>query len=314
MTILDSLLARGPTDLHVHLDGAMRPGTVVELATDLGLTVPDLPFYQGIPLAMALDRFGFILQLLQTPTALSRAAKELEEDMIADEVEYFETRFAPHLHTQDGMNTQDAALAVAHALSHKHSNVILCGLYGDHPDVFHELVDVAKAFPWFVGIDLAGGPAPHHEYGLADYRDAFRRAKNHGVKTTAHVGEGLADDRPPIEIHYAVEELLVDRVGHATTLMTNQQAVQALIDRGVTVEACVTSNVLTGIVGSAEDHPFRQMLEAGLRVAPCSDDPFFMGNSTRSEYKLVHRLMGGGDLADHAVSVMMDFARAARFR
>ena len=154
-------------DLHRHLDGSLRPATVAELAHRADLRVPDdLLFFVGMGLDAALARFGFTLSLLQRPDAVTRVASEICEDAAADGVTTLEIRFAPQLHAGAGpiAAVVDAALAGIDG----RAGLLLCGLYGEPPSTLEALVDAAAHRPGVVGIDLAGGPTPAHDFSLAD--------------------------------------------------------------------------------------------------------------------------------------------------
>ncbi len=253
-------------DLHRHLDGSLRPETVRELAGLEGLDVPpDLPFFVGMGLSEALARFAFTLQLLQSPDRVSRIASEICEDANRESVSTLEIRFAPQLHRgADEGRIVDAALEGVAG----RSGLILCGLYGEDPGQIERLVDIAETRPGVVGIDLAGGPAPDHRWGMQDYGPAFRRAGTLGLGRTVHAGEG----RPPGEIRIAIEELGAERIGHGTTLLDDPAVLDLVLEREVTIEACPTSNVHVGVIGAVEDHPLPRWLRAGVRACVCTDN------------------------------------------
>jgi adenosine deaminase len=273
-------------DLHRHLDGSLRPATVAELAARAGLTVPaDLPFSAGMGLAAALSRFAFTLSLLQTPEAVRRIAAEMCEDAAEEGVTTLEIRFAPQLHRGAPVEAiVDAALEGAAG----RAGLILCGLYGEPLATLQGLVRAAKTRPGVVGIDLAGGPAPTHSFGLRDYAPAFREAAEIGIGRTVHAGEG----RPPAEIRVAVEELFAQRIGHGTTLLDDPAVCDLVIARGVVIEACPTSNVHTGVIARVEDHPLSAWLDRGVRAAVCADNTLLSATTARDEMARVARIPG----------------------
>lgn len=273
-------------ELHLHLDGSLRRSTVRELAARLGTAVPlDLLFHPGMGLSEALSRFAFTLSLLQHPAEVRRVAAELCEDAAASGVSTLEVRFAPQLH--QGASPEaivDAALA---GLSGR-AGLILCGLYGEPPAVLAHLVEVAKSRPGVVGIDLAGGPAPTQSFQLADYAGAFTRAKALGLGRTVHASEG----RPPLEIRVAIEHLHAQRIGHGTTLLEDRSVVDLVLERGVTIEACPTSNVHTGIFRHVSEHPLPRWLELGVRACVCADNTLLSDVSTATEYERASKIPG----------------------
>src|SRR5262245_2522762 len=151
--LLDAPLA----DLHRHLDGSLRLATLEELLARRGARVPErLRFERGMGLEAALERFALTLSVLQEPDAVRRVAREICEDAAKDGVTTLEIRFAPQLHTGASLEAiVDAALEGVQG----RAGLILCGLYGEPPEVLERLVDVAAPRKGVVGIDLAGGPA-----------------------------------------------------------------------------------------------------------------------------------------------------------
>lgn len=261
-----TLNAEPLADLHRHLDGSLREQTVRDLAEKLGKQVPaDLCFFAGMGLTQALARFAFTLSLLQEPLAVQRIAREICEDAEKEGVTTLEIRFAPQLHQGSDIETIiDAALEGIDG----RAGLLLCGLYGEPPDVLEELVDLAIPRPGVVGIDLAGGPSTEHRWRLSDYASPFQRAAKLGLGTTVHAGEG----RPPGEIRTAIEQLHAQRIGHGTTLLDDPSVLTLVIDRGVTIEACPTSNMHVGAIDSIEDHPLPHWLRKGVKVCVCTDN------------------------------------------
>ncbi|MBT8492478.1 MAG: adenosine deaminase family protein, partial [Deltaproteobacteria bacterium] len=147
------------------------------------------------------------------------------------------------------------------------------------------LVELAADRPGVVAIDLAGGPAPKHDWSLADYRGPFAAAAELGLGRTVHAAEG----RPAGEITTAIEELGAQRIGHGTTLMDDPEVLGLVLERGVTIEACPTSNVHTGAIASVAAHPLRRWLGAGVRVCVCPDNTLLSNVSAAQELARVCR-------------------------
>ncbi|MFO0756508.1 MAG: hypothetical protein U0359_08465 [Byssovorax sp.] len=287
----------GLADLHRHLDGSLRPSTVAELSARAGLAVPaDLAFSVGMGLDAALSRFAFTLSLLQRPAEVERVAAEMCEDAAAEGVTTLEIRFAPQLHRSATMDhIVDAALAGANG----RAGIILCGLYGEPPSVLDQLVEIASTRPGVVGIDLAGGPLGGHDFGMKDYVPAFRRAADLGIGRTVHAAEG----RPAEEIRSAIELLFAQRIGHGTTLLDDPAIVDLVVSRGVTIEACPTSNVHTGVIGRVEEHPLARWLDAGVRACVCADNTLLSATDAREELDRAMRIPGmTGDKRDRVVA------------
>ena len=253
-------------DLHRHLDGSLRPSTVRGLAAERGLEVPkDLLFYKGMGLTEALARFAFTVSLLDGPEPIRRVANEICEDAERDGVTTLEIRFAPQLH--DPMAPEGIVEAALEGIAGR-AGLILCGLYGEAPAQLERLVRIGAVHPGVVGLDLAGGPHPSHSWGLTDYVGPFRAAAERGLGRTVHAGEG----RPPVEIKQAIELLGAQRIGHGTTLLNDPAIADLVRERGVTIEACPTSNMHTGVIRSVLEHPIGTWLDQGIQVCINTDN------------------------------------------
>ena len=266
-------------DLHRHLDGSLRLATLEELAAPLGVILPTpLAFTPGMGLQAALDRFRVTLSVLQTPAAVRRIASEICEDAAATGVTTLEIRFAPQLHKGAPLEAVvDAALEGVAG----RAGLILCGLYGEPPAIMDQLVDAAAPRPGVVGVDLAGGPDYGHTFGLQDYAPAFARARDLGLGRTVHAGEG----RPAQEIADAITLLHAQRIGHGVTLMSRPDVLDLVLQRGVVIEACPTSNVHTGVIASVTEHPMAQWLNAGVKVCLNTDNTLLSDVDAPTEYQ-----------------------------
>jgi len=301
----NQLLSDAPLpELHLHLDGSLRPQTADEIARELGMAVPaDLPFHPGMGLRDALSRFQFTLSLLQQPEQVRRVASEICEDAAADGVITLEIRFAPQLHL--GAPIEAIVDAAVEGIAGR-AGLLLCGLYGEPPRTLEQLVAVGRTRPGVVGIDLAGGPASSHNWGMEDYAPAFTTARDAGLGRTVHAGEG----RPPAEIGTAIEQLHAQRIGHGTTLLDDPAILELILKRRVTVEACVTSNWHVGAIPRVEDHPLPRWLALGVRACVCADNTLLSAVSTREELRRVAGIPG---MRDDLLTVAVRNGHAAAF-
>ncbi|APR79585.1 Adenosine deaminase [Minicystis rosea] len=255
-------------------------------------------------LEAALARFDFTLSLLQEPAAVRRIAAEMCEDAAAEGVTTLEIRFAPQLHRGAPIEAIiDAALEGAAG----RAGILLCGLYGEPPSLLASLVAAAASRPGVVGIDLAGGPTPGHDFRLHDYAAPFQRAAEIGLGCTVHAGEG----RPPQEIRVAVETLLAQRIGHGTTLLDDGSVVDLVVSRGVIIEACPTSNVHTGILAHVTDHPLPRWLDAGVRACVCADNTLLSSTNARAELAHAARMPG---MTEQKLAAVVATGHAGAFR
>ena len=304
--------ARPLADLHRHIDGSMRAETLRALAAAEGLTMVEIPqFFAGMGLDAALACFATTLRTLGRSEAVTQVAAEICADAAADGVGTLELRFAPQLHGQPGEPVGDLdrmrrmVAAAAEGIAGR-AGLLLCALYGEPPALVAALVEIAIAHPAVVGVDLAGGPAPGAAFGMADYGPAFRRARSAGLGVTVHAGEG----RPPAEIAVAIEQLGAQRIGHGTTLLDDLRVVDLVRERGVTIEACISSNVHVGAIATAAEHPIGALLAQGVAVCICTDNTLLSAVDARSEHALARTLPG---MDDAALLRAIGHGHAARF-
>lgn len=277
-------------DLHRHLDGSLRLSTLRELAGRAGRVVPDdYAFHAGMGLSEALARFELTLSVLQDADSVQRVASEICEDAIAEGVSTLEIRFAPQLHRGAPIEAiVDAAVEGAHG----RAGIVLCGLYGEPLRVLEKLVEVARTRLGVTGIDLAAGPLPEHATRLADYAPAYTRARDLGIGRTVHAAEG----RSPEEIRVAVLQLHAQRIGHGTTLLEDGSVVDLVLERGVVIEACPTSNVHTGVIPNVAAHPLPRWLDLGVRACINSDNTLLSATTATEEHARAKRIPGMDDV------------------
>jgi adenosine deaminase len=292
-------------ELHRHLDGSMRRATLEELAARAGKTVPpDILFVRGMGLEAALSKFAFTLSLLQQPAEVRRVASEMCEDAEKEGIATLEIRFGPQLHRGAPLEAiVDAALEGING----RAGLILCGIYGEPPTVLASLVAAAQGRAGVVGLDLAGGPLPEHRATVQDYVPHFRRAKDLGLGRTVHAGEG----RPPSEIRAAIELFDAQRIGHGTTLLEDPSVLDLVLEKGVTLEACPTSNVQTSVIPDVKAHPLPRWLAAGVKACINTDNTFFSAVDAPEEHRRVAEIPG---MTPALLEAAVGFGHAAAFR
>lgn len=293
--ITSELLRRLPkAELHCHLDGSLRPQTLLELAREYRQPVPrddvdTLRDFMRVDDAQSLEdylaRFDVTLAVLQTADALERAAYELAIDAAADGVRYIEMRYAPVLNVRQGLSLGHAVEAPLLGLERAKRDggaigrIIVCGLRHLSPDVSLELARLAVAYRsrGVVGFDLAGGelgnPASAHA-------PAFEFAQQHDLACTCHAGEGDGAS----SVREAVHRCGAHRLGHATRLIEDESLTQYVNDRRIPLEICLTSNVQTRAVTSYESHPLRRYFDRGLNVVLNTDNRLMSGTTLTDEY------------------------------
>lgn len=292
-------------DLHRHLDGSLRRDTLVELAAPLGVRVPEeLSFRPGMGLRQALERFRVTLAVLQTAASVERVARETCEDAASSGVTTLEIRFAPQFHRGATMEAiVDAALQGCDG----RAGLILCGLYGEPPALLDRFIDIARTRPGVVALDLAGGPEADQPFSFDDYAAPFGRARDLGLGRTVHAGEG----RPPAEIGLAIDLLDAQRIGHGTTLLDDPRVLERVLERQVTIEACLTSNLHTGAIARLADHPLPRWLRLGVRACINTDNTLFSAVDAPEEHRRAAALPG---MDEELLSQAIDNGHAAAFR
>ena len=294
-------------ELHCHLDGSLRIETLAELTGDERELIEikkDISFYPNMGIQKALSCFKTTLSIMQTPDRVERITRELCVDLGKFGHTYTEIRFAPQLH--EGGTMEEIVDAAISGLDDR-SSLILCGLYGESPKVLLNLVEIAKNRQQVVGIDLAGAPAKHHKYRLIDYEKPFTMAKKLGIGRTVHAAEG----RSPREIETAVKFLHAQRIGHGLTLLEDPRVLELVLERDITIEACLTSNWHTGAIEKIPDHPIKKWFDEGVRVAICADNILLSDTVLPIEYTKARNLCG---LSDRDILQCNIYAEDALFR
>jgi adenosine deaminase len=292
--------------LHEHLDGVLRPQTVIELATDVGYA--GLPttdpkalaewFHQGAnqgSLAKYLQGFTHTIAVMQTEEALERVAYEQAEDLSKDGVVYFETRFAPIFHTKKGLTHQQVVSAVLKGLERGRkdfgiaSSLIICAMR--NMDVSLEMAELAVDFRerGVVGFDLAGEEGG---YPPKKHVDAFHYIQRENFNITIHAGEGYGKE----SIWQAIQYCGAHRIGHGTRLIDDIAVVdgravklgdlaQYVLDKRIPLEICLISNVHTGATPSLAEHPFKILYEEKFRVTLNTDNRLMSSTSMTHEFE-----------------------------
>jgi adenosine deaminase len=304
VTVVTSELLRllPKTELHCHLDGCVRPSTLLELAAEYDKPMPAddaeaLAQYMLVDdaenLEDYLERFSVTLSVMQTSEALERITYELAEDAAREGVRYLETRYAPVLNVRGGLSLEEAVEAPLRGLARAYQEygivgrVIVCAIRNMAPEVSLELARLAVAFKdkGVAGFDLAGGevgnPASRH-------KDAFDYAREHDLPCTCHAGEGDGAD----SIRDAVHRCGACRIGHGTRLIEDESLTQFVNDRRITLECCITSNVQTRAAQSFDTHPVRTYFDRGLNVVLSTDNRLMSGITLVDEYQRAAKHLG----------------------
>lgn len=281
-------------ELHVHLDGSLRPATLSRLARERGAP---LPVYDALALGSHmlvsdaanleeyLARFALTLSVMQDAEALERITCELVEDHANENVRYLEIRYCPALHTEAGLTVDEVMDAVLRGAARGEAEfdvrtrIIVCALRSLPPSSSVEMAELAVAYRdrEVCAFDLAGAEKGHP---ARDHLEAFRIAQAGGLPVTVHAGEGYGAP----SLQQAVEDAGARRIGHGTRLREDPDLMERVRAEGIPLEVCITSNVQTRVAQSYASHPVRGYFDAGIKVVLCTDNRLMSGVTLTQEY------------------------------
>ncbi len=286
-------------ELHVHLDGSIRPQTMIELAADRDVPLPSTD-PEALAAAMLaedtknleeyLERFRITLSLMQHGDQLERIAFELAEDNALENVKYVEVRYSPILNTVQGLPLTEAIDAPLRGLRRAEeqydirTSLIICGIRNMDPETSRDLADLTVAYKGrgVVAFDLAGA---EYNYPAKKHKNAFFTVINKNMATTIHAGEAYG----PESIHQALHYCRANRIGHGTRLFEDPDLMAYVRDFRIPLEICLTSNVQTRAVATFEEHPVRQYYNEGLVVTLNTDNRLISATTMTDEFWRAHQ-------------------------
>lgn len=302
MLTRELIAALPKVELHVHLDGSLRPETMLALAGPAGVELPTrdpeaLRRFMLVDEARDLEdylaKFELTIALLQTPEAIERVAYEMMEDAARDNLRYLEVRYCPMLSTRGGLEMDEVVAAEWRGVQRGMADfdvaarIINCSLRHYDPELSVRIAEhsVRCKDHGVVAFDLAGGEAGRPP-GL--HGEAFDIAVRGLLRVTVHAGEAWG----PASIAEAIHRCHADRIGHGTRLHEKPALQDYVRDRQILIETNITSNLQTRAVSRAAEHPVRRYYDAGLAVTLCTDSWLMSGVSLTDEYWLAHRELG----------------------
>lgn len=299
-------------DLHVHLDGSLRVGTLLELCPEdisredmlKRVVAPDKCTSEDA-LGEYLQSFDVTLKVMQTKEALRRISRELCEDAAAENVKYMEVRYAPIFHQQESLTLEEIVESVLDGLNDGkkfgiESGLILCCMRHQGPDVSKKIVELAVDFMdrGVVGVDLAGG-----EIGNPPevHKEAFSIAKKSGLGITIHAGEVCC----PENIRKSIE-MGATRIGHGVYL--NEDLYDIVRENEVALELCPTSNIQMG-VKDFKVHPLKEFYDNGLLVTINTDNRLVSNTTITNE---IYQIAKAHNLSkDDIAKIVLNGVKAA---
>ena len=294
MVTRDWLRRLPKAELHCHLDGSLRPLSLLELCREYRIALPaadaeGVRRYMRVENAHNLEeylaRFSTTVGVLQHAASLERVAYELVEDAARDGVRYIEVRNAPILNTRGGLSLVEVVEAMLRGLKRGEqvhgviARLIVIALRHMPPSTSMEIAELAAAFRGngVVAFDLAGA---EHGYPAAAHESAFLYARERDLACTCHAGEGDG----PLSVRQAVHRCGAHRIGHATRLIEDPSLTEYVNDRRIPLEICLTSNVQTRVANTYAEHPLRRYVDLGLSVVLNTDNRLMSDTTLTDEY------------------------------
>lgn len=290
---LETIKSMPKAILHLHLDGSLRPETVYKWLKEEGKNVTleqvkkDLMVDKDCrDLNEYLQKFELPLQVLQTEEHIEQATYELFEDLAKQNVIYAEIRFAPSLHTKQGLTYEkvvESAIRGMNKAKEKYKiqgNLLLCCMRGED-NTISNLTTVATAKKYLnkgvCGLDLAGAEAL---FPTSEFVDIFRIAKSQGIPFTIHAGEAAGSESIKKAIEFGAK-----RIGHGVRCLEDEKIVGELAQKEIPLEICPISNLQTRATG--EKHPIEEIYKKGIPTTINPDNNTVSNTNIIEEYKWV---------------------------
>lgn len=302
--------------LHDHLDGGLRPATIVDLAAAVGHELPTTDpdelatwFAEAADsgsLERYLETFAHTVGVMQTASALTRVARECVEDLAADGVVYAEIRYAPELHVEAGLGLEDVVAAVQQGfeegMADAGGRIVVRHLLTAMRQAASGMEIAGLAIAWrdrgVVGFDIAG---PEAGYPPTRFIDAFEYLQRENSHFTIHAGEGFGLP----SIWEAVQWCGADRLGHGVRIVDDIAVAEDgtaklgrlasyVRDKRIPLEMCPSSNVQTGAAPSIAEHPIKLLASLRFRVTVNTDNRLMSGTSLSKELGLLNTTFGYG--------------------
>lgn len=301
MTIQEFIHSAPKAELHTHIDGGLRPSTIIEIAKNENIPLPS--FIESelkdiltndescSSLIEYFKPFDTTISVMQSQEALERVMYEFLEDSAKDNIRYIEARFSPALHLNKGMSLNQVMEAVIKGKNQAEkdfnikSNLIICGLRQNDVQKNKELAQLAVDFKHkgVAAFDLAG-----EEFGrpAKNHMPAFEIAIKNNLFRTVHAGEADGAHSIADAIHY----LGAMRIGHGTHLFEDKDLLHFVRDRQIGLEVCLSSNIQTKSVNDLSKHPFKSYFDQNIAVTINTDSTLISGTSLSNEYTLAQKL------------------------
>ena len=291
------------TEIHCHLEGAIRTQTIIDIAREYNLQLPSYEaseldkhvkvYDQMQNLEAVLAAFAIFQNSITSPKVVERIAWELFEDAAKQNIKLYEVRFSPdwafHGHNLDW----DACLnGLLHAKERAEAAFDMAIGYIAITSRSMGPESCVKTVDWSIrhkdhilAIDLADS---ERDFPLHEFVPSVMKAKDAGLSVTIHTGE----DTPASFVKEVIERTDPDRIGHGIHSIEDMQVVELIKERGITLEVNPWSNYLTNSVRTIEEHPLKRLFDLGVKVTINSDDPEVLETNVNNEYCIAHEILG----------------------
>jgi adenosine deaminase len=286
-------------ELHRHLEGTLRLGTMLDIARQHGIAIPEdasglsilvqMQDDEGYSFRNFLRKFDTLRLFYRSPEAIQRMTREAVEDAAKDNIRYLELRFTPAALSRAERFPLHEVMAwvieSSQAAAREFGLVVRLIASVNR----HEAPELAEQVAWLavermdqgvVGLDLAGNEA---EFSSEPFYGVFREARQAGLHIAIHAGEW----GPAANVKEAIQQLGAERIAHGVRIVEDDSVTRLARELGTPFEVCVTSNYQSGVVPEPGAHPLPRMLESGLNVTVNTDDPSISRITLSHEYQVV---------------------------
>lgn len=292
-------------ELHRHLELCVRKSTIMELAPHIGIQLTSDADYEErflikepmTDLGAVLNKFLDTQKLLSSSEILERITFEVCEDAYKlENIRILELRYAPTFvaqgHTLDFEQIHQAICRGVRRAEETYPIAVglICIIQRILPVKDAEAVTefAIEHKDSFVGLDLADNEVGFDSKPFASF---FLKAKAAGLGITVHSGEADVP-KAPTYVRDAIDFLGATRIGHGVQIYKDESMINYVIEKGVVLELCPTSNYLTNAVPDIKKHPFKKLMDLGVRTTINTDDPGIFGIDLNNEYNVVHSELG----------------------
>lgn len=285
-------------ELHCHLDGSVRPSTIIELANMKNIDIPSKNIDEIKNLMVApkdcksldeyLKRFELPGLIMQDEDSLERIAFELMEDASKENIVYIEIRFAPLLHINKGLNTKQVIESVLKGIKRAESiydikgNLILSCMRTMSVESSYDVIEAGKEYlnNGVVAVDLCSS---ENEQFCEKFEEPIYLARSYGYRITIHAGEtGIGEN-----VYDAITLLKAERIGHGVFIKDCEKAYNLVKENNVTLEMCPTSNLQTKAIKNIENYPLNNFHKDGIKVSLNTDNRTVSDIDLTNEYNII---------------------------